>query len=282
MSDRLPTKRRPYFICSPPYTSKSAGVVTLYRLCHYLNEAGYKAWIMPIEYPVRTSSYLNAPVLTKEISDFFIHEGIDPVFIFPDIIKGNIFGGKRICWFLLHYPGAYGGQATFHDPDKVWSFSPHIASHTKHPKNVMSVPNIDLDIFKLPPEGTKRSGGCFYANKYLNAGHNLLPLIDGLIRLQGTHEEMAKVLQTKDVCYVYENTSVISEAVLCGCPVVLVRSDYFKDIHSLETQTGHAGVRWMDQHGLTSEPVENAHRNYQSMCDKFFNEQLPRFLQDTQ
>lgn len=283
MTDFLKKKTIPYFIVAPPYSSKSAGVVTLYRLCHYLNGSGQLAYIAPLQYPIRTSPHLDAPIVDQTIFDFFMHEGIDPIFVYPDIIRGNPFGAKRVAWFLLHYPGAYGGQPSFDEKECVWSFSPHIASKTPKPGNVMSVPNIDLDLFKLPADGTERKGSCYYANKYLSVGHKLITvdgMPDHMTKLEGNHAEIAKILQRSKICYVYENTSVISEAVLCGCRVVLVRSDYFNEIHSLETQTGHAGVRWHDE-GYT-EDVGVAQSNYDKMCRRFFSEQCPRFIMETQ
>lgn len=284
MSDRISKKTIPYYICAPSYTSKSAGVVTLYRLCHYLNESGLRAWINPLAEAYNKpliNPYLNTPMLTEDIHAFHVKEGIDPIFVYPDIVMGNPYLAKRVVWFLLHYPGVYGGQPTFTDTDRVWSFSPHIASFTPKPQNVLSAPNIDLDLFKLPPEGSQRKGACYYANKYINDGNKLPPGMGESTKLEGTHEQIAFLLQRSEVCYVYENTSVISEAVLCGCNVVLIRSSYFLDIHSLETQTGKAGVRWFDQ-PENMEPLENAKKNYGSMCEKFFNEQLPRFVEESQ
>lgn len=281
----MTTQTTPYFIVAPPYTSKSAGVVTLYRLCHYLNDAGQKAWIMPIIDAPRTCPYLNAPIITREVQEYFNHENIEPIFVYPDIIKGNPFNAKRVVWYMLHYPGVYGGQPTFSDQDIVWSFSPNIADHTPRPLNVLSVPNIDLDIFRMPQEGSQRTGGCYYANKYLAASHKILSITEGMTRLEGTHQQMAKMLQTHETCYVYENTSVISEAVLCGCNIVLVRSNYFTSCHSLETQTLGAGVRWLEENGSLGDIMQSisyAKSNYGIMFIEFLGEQLKRFMSETQ
>ena len=36
----------PYYIVSPPYTEKSAGVKVLHMLCHALNMSGQRAYII--------------------------------------------------------------------------------------------------------------------------------------------------------------------------------------------------------------------------------------------
>lgn len=278
--DNLPKQTRPYYIFAPSYTSKSAGVVTLYNLCHFLNKAGQKAFIVHMaDQNQIVNPWLDTPILSVHEERFFINEGIDPVHVYPDIVNGNPCNAKIVARFLLHYPGVYGGSETFPDTDHVWSFSPHIASYTTKPDNVMSCANLNLDLFKNI--GAERSGSCFYANKYLSAGNSLLPVTDGMTKLEGTHEQVAAILQRSEVCYVYENTSVISEAVLCGCPVVLIRSEFFKEVHSLDTQTGHAGVKWMDEADY-HEPVDKALDNYYGMCNRFFTEQLPRFVAETQ
>ena len=276
----LPSKTIPYYVCAPSYTTKSAGIVTMHSLCHWLNKAGQKAYI----YELNTNSriinpWFDTPLLTVDMNRFYVNEGIEPIYVYPDIVFGNPCGAKRVARYLLHYPGAYGGSKEFPETDHVWSFSPHIASFTNSPQNVMSAPNLDLDLFNLKGVERDRTEVCYYANKYMTSG---LPLEipDGAIKLQGTHAELAAILKRCKTCYVFENTSVISEAVLCGCEVVLVKSDYFNDIHSLETQTLKAGVRWSDE--PFSVPVGFARSNYDAMCSRFLGIQLHRFIEETQ
>ena len=279
----LPTKTIPYYVCAPSYTTKSAGIVTMHSLCHWLNKAGQKAYIYELNTNYRIiNPWLDTPLLTPDINNFYKSEGIEPIHVYPDIVLGNPCEARNVARYLLHYPGAYGGSKEFDSSDHVWSFSPHIASFTNSPKNILSAPNLDLDLFNLDGAVpvSERTETCYYANKYTASG---LPLLHqtGITKLQGTHKELASILKRSKICYVYENTSVISEAVLCGCQVILMRSNYFNDIHSLETQTLRAGVKWSDDPS-DGDPLENARPNYLEMCGRFMDEQLPRFISETQ
>ena len=55
--------------------------------------------------------------------------------------------------------------------------------------------------------------------------------------------DMISLLQHSEFFYAYEDTFLIMEAVLCGCPVVLLPSETFKECHTLEDY-GTNGVAW--------------------------------------
>jgi hypothetical protein len=47
----FPTPGAPYYIVSPPYTEKSAGVKVLHMLCHALNVSGQRAYMIIMNTP---------------------------------------------------------------------------------------------------------------------------------------------------------------------------------------------------------------------------------------
>jgi hypothetical protein len=124
----MPTSLPNFLIASPPYNRIFAGVQVLHDLCHELNVIGYKAAIIFFhsgdgeEKPYQWS-LSNRPDLyveghqrhqlpldnpQKTIAEF-LEKGI---MIYPEIIKGNPIGAKRVARYLLvkdskQYPGEF-------------------------------------------------------------------------------------------------------------------------------------------------------------------------------
>ena len=206
-------------------------------------------------------------------------EGIDPIFVYPDIVKGNPCQAKRVVRYLLAKPGDFGGETNFPETDIIWSLSGNIAANTRSPENVLCIPVTDTTIFT--PGAVPRKGACFFSNKYDRIhGHQLLPITNGAVRLSGYAHEMAAIMQASEICYVYENSLASVEAPLCGCPAVLVKTDYFFESW-LHGEYGWAGVRWSDQ-DIAREPIEKAFGNYERMENNAIGTDLHRFIQETQ
>jgi len=114
MSDNRPN----FLIASPPYTRIFAGVQVLHDLCHELNVLGFNAAIIffhsgdgqekPYQWAIsnRPDLYVEGhrryqlPVDNpqKHIAEF-LENGI---MIYPEIIKGNPIGAKRVARYLLN------------------------------------------------------------------------------------------------------------------------------------------------------------------------------------
>jgi hypothetical protein len=79
-----------------------------------------------------------------------------------------------------------------------------------------------------------------------------------------------------------KDTFLLMEAVLCGCPVVLLPSEIFKECHTLE-DFGTNGVAWKNE----PEVVRTAQSTVAQGRDDYFRVvscfgmQLERFVHDT-
>ncbi|MEI7430148.1 MAG: glycosyltransferase [Betaproteobacteria bacterium] len=84
---------------------------------------------------------------------------------------------------------------------------------------------------------SKRSGFCRYANKFLAFGGEIKPEHESFQSLGHeitlTPEEIASILRRSEALYCYERSVIIQEATACGCPVLIVSSDYW-DIQPCE------------------------------------------------
>lgn len=278
MIDLFPKAQTPYYIVTPSYTHTSSGVRTLHLLCHALNEVGHRAYLVPArQYEpgnFTTHPHLNTPVISKKLEhiNFYGDAGIDPIFVYPDIVDGNPFKAKRVVRYLLAKPGGYGRAVTPPLPtDKIWAALPSIV------ENVLRIPVSDPKIFHYPPHPPERSGSCFYSHKYDKiAGNNPLFHTEGCVRLQGSLEKVADVLRKSEVCFLYEMSSVITEAALCGCPVVLVRTEFFNKI---DPESMMGTVKWSD--GEVVKTCENYRDEYEFHLRQF-PLQLQNFIEKTQ
>ena len=179
-------------------------------------------------------------------------------------------GAKHVVRYLMAERGKYGGDIIFPDTDQVWANLPSIAD------NVLRIPVSDKSIFR-PPVGLIRQGSCFYSYKYDKiCGNKLLPLTDGMTRLEGSLEELADILRRSERCYIYEMTSAMTEAALCGCPVTLIRTEFF---NSIDKDSMMGTVEWSD--GEKVKTCEDYSIEYQKEIDNFEG-QLKNFIDKTQ
>jgi hypothetical protein len=277
----FPREKRPFLIWAPPYTHKSSGVRTLHLLCHALNEVGEKAYIVPSSYTgFSLNPHLNTPLLSIQHQNFY---GDNFIAVYSDVVKGNPFNAKYVVRYLLAPRGAYGGDSVFPETDQVWGALPTQAD------NVLRLPVSDTNIF-FPPmndltkygfgsdiSDTGRRGTCFYSYKYEVHGNNKpLALTTNSTRLTGSLEHLANILRKSERCYIYEVTSALTEAALCGCPVTLVRTPYFNVI---DPTCMMGDVRWSD--GEIVKECANYLPEYQKFIDDF-PKQLENFIRKTQ
>lgn len=265
----FPKTKIPYLIWAVPYDHKSSGVRHLHMLCHLLNEAGEKAYIVPNSYTgFVLNPFLNTPLLPIQHQNFYEQNFIA---VYSDIALGNPFNAKHVVRMLLAPRGAYGGDTIFPDNNQLWGCLPSIAD------NYLRLPVSDPEIFYLPLEPDARQGTCFYSRKYEQHGQRkLLPITAGSVRLEGSLDKLADILRKSERCYIYEVTSAMTEAALCGCPVTLVRTDYFNKI---DPQAMMGDVRWDD-----GEVIKEC-KDYLSEYKKILNDvprQIDNFIDKTQ
>lgn len=249
MRPSLFPKKLPYVILTPPYNHYSAGVRALHLLCHSLNEMGEKAYLAFSGTLVAVQGGLNTPPYQVQMTDF--------IAVYPDTTKGNPLNAPHVVRWLLGDPKVTRGDTEFLPTDKVWGYSKPTAAYGNSEK-VMCLPVNDPSIFYDP--NLPRSGACYYAFKCENYwNQHIRPEHRGATRLVGTPKEIADILRRSEVCYVYENSSIILDARLCGCPVEYVYNPRFGSVHT--------EAEWDFSY---DEIVEN------------FWEQLERFIDDTQ
>jgi hypothetical protein len=293
--DIYPTKHNPYYIAAPRYVRTSAGIKVLYLLCHHLNLLGYQAYI------IATPSINNAddgvhdflaPKLTRSILNYHYKHGITPIVVYPETVCGNPFKAQIIARYALNYLGLLGGDEIYPDSEMIFAYTQAIADEIKsHKAEFLFIPACDSNIFYPPTADTKREEKCFSASKYLHSfGGKLLPITNDCFEITRdlpdslTPQEIADLFRKSELFYTYENTSLATEAVMCGCPAIFIPSDYMKEPPLALKETGSNGTSF----GISDEDIKKAKdtvhlafEDYQKTTE-IFKQQLENFIKITQ
>lgn len=277
----------PYYICALDYIQQSAGIRALHYLCHSLNESGLEAYVTCEV----TMPHLRTPVLTAAVLERHHASGRKPIVVYPEIISGDPLcaGGAVVRW-LLNQPGHIGGDTSYPADNLIFAYDMHYlpADMAGEP---LHIPTCDLSIFNNEnnPDDERRDLVCFYAHKYLAHGGILSHIKEGMVSLckdqKLTHAQLAGILRRTKLLYVYEPTALIAEALLCGCPVSVIETDYWKANTANYSYTSDWGVVMDDRPESVALARANVH-NYRSFHEntvlKDAWEHLDRFVELTQ
>lgn len=221
-------RKNPYYIYAPNYRQSSAGVRALHYLCNFLNEYECEAYITAKV----TCTDLRTPILNgRTLREHFLC-GKNPIVIYPEIFSGNPLNGATIVRWLLNKPGHLGGEEAISSSELIFYFDPWVL-----PAGItgghLRVPTLDTSIFHNNDNeyDQQRQGFCYYANKFLHFGgyipeeikHQSISLGQENIL---SHKDIAAHLRRAKALYCFEQSAIITEARACGCPVILVPSDY--------------------------------------------------------
>ncbi|MBL4703711.1 MAG: hypothetical protein JKY54_04270, partial [Flavobacteriales bacterium] len=221
----------PYYICIGNYEQKSAGIRALYYLCHVLNGQGQEAYILGADLDV---THLRAPRLQRK--DFIRHQQGKqiPIMVYPEVVPGNPYKMPHVVRWLLNKAGHLGGDEIFHETEMVFAYTADYIPEG-HDLPLLSIPVVDCSIFhnRETPHDSQRQGRVYYAHKYLANGYELTEHVKGAKSLcqdvKITPDELASILRSSELMYCYEPSSIIGEALNCGCPVVIIPSVYTEE-----------------------------------------------------
>jgi len=281
-------KTTPFYIYSPPFIQESAGIRALHYLCHSLNTIGYQAWIVPNGGTPKgdfTNPWLLTPVLNEFIANRHFAEGLTPVVIYPETTIGNPLGAQIVARWLLNYAGALGGSRKFAEDEFCFAYSKVIADSYDEGLPVLFLPTLDYreiesrTIAQGDSTGDKKA--LVYAGKYRAfVGRPKLPTWAKGIE---THEiwregkrkqsrtEVLELLQGAPVLFAFENTALITEAIMLGTPVVLVRSKFFNELIA-KHELSSFGCEWSDNENAIADAkktLANAKRFYFEALERF-------------
>lgn len=268
----------PYYIVAPRYERTSAGIRTLHLLCHWLNRKGFPAFIQIFgnkKGPL-FSPDLIAPELTYRVVLDHFESKRTPIVVYPEVVSGNPLKASCVVRYLLNYPGLLGGDREYQFDEMVFAYSDALASSVPKVEGLLCMPVVDRSIYR-PGANEERKGSCYYAEKFRRAGNTPFGLPTDCIEIlrsgprAQSREEIAGLFRRCEKFYCFEDTALILEAGLCGCPTVVMKSDYFRVPLGLE-EFGTNGIAFDD----SPEQISIAHATLPSVALRY-EEAISRF-----
>ncbi|HUS12285.1 MAG TPA: hypothetical protein VMZ30_17595 [Pyrinomonadaceae bacterium] len=232
-----------FIVFSGPFVSNSAGIECLHRLCHELNERGFSSFTTggTVEAP-----HLNAPIIDLQSAQLLCALGY--VAIYPETISGNPLGAKTVVRWVLNRPGLLGGDEVYTDSEVIFSYSDAFTPYVKNRVcGKLYMPTINERLFYCDdPDLSQRSLACFYVGKSeWKPGIVDRDQAFEITRENPNKQELGKLFRASRVLYCFDNSTIlIYEALLCGCPVVIV-PDGTQTRHDFEElELGMDGISW--------------------------------------
>ena len=275
--------KHPYYIVSSNFVNKFAGVRALHYLCHMLNQLGCEAYLLGCE---KTNPKLHTPLLQPD--DVVRHQklGLSPIVVYPETVPGNPLDADCVVRWLLNKPGHLGADAEFSEKEMQFAFSADFIPEG-HEIPILRVPVVDTSVFhnRDNPDDLQRKGTCYYANKYLAKGGKLTSDIAGAISVSQdvslSQSELAAILRKSELLFCYEPSSIVTEALLCGCPVAIVDTPY---VHGVSGDFQGPGISF----GTSNDGIEQARATVKMASDNYAGleqeciEHVQRFINRSQ
>lgn len=245
------SRRHPYYVVAPPYVGTSAGIKVLHLLCHALNNMGERAFVVvrPTISKSPVHPGLRTPLLTKEVIEYDLKEGLMPIVVYAETVSGNPLGAPFVVRYVLNTPGLLGGDRDYPDEEFCVAYSQALADVVPRVQQTLFIPASDASIFRPPEHGIVRNGSCFYAAKYRQLGGALFDVTRDSVEItrdlpeSPTPPEIADLFRRSELFYTYENTALAIEALLCGCPVVFLPNAFLQSIIGI-AEHGMDGIAW--------------------------------------
>ena len=228
-----------FYIYTPAIRLNSAGIRVLHYLCDALNQNGQDAWLVlynPKENLNPVDPELNTPILSQNQVNQHLAEGRTPTVIYSETVPGNPLKAKRVIRYLLHFPGALGGTKKFPESEWLIAYSKKIMDSVDNCKQSLFLPAIKIS--ELPPIQKKDPNlHLMYAGKYRAfVGEPKNPTNLDLVEIhrdgpqRQSRSEVLNLLSKASSIYVWENSSIASEAVLLGTVCIFVPSPFLGDL----------------------------------------------------
>ena len=244
----------PVYVYCPPWRHDSAGIRVLHQLCDLLNRAGAPSWLVISNpaYGTFTNPQLMTPVLSQELADDHEAAGLKPIVVYSETVPGNPLGARRIVRYVLNFPGLLGGALSFSEGEFLLAYSVRIAEALGG-CSTLFIPAADLEELDTFTAGSRQSmTPLVYAAKYraFLGEPDFTGIPDAMeIHRGGTagqaRRQVLEELRAAPVLYCFENSTIATESILLGTPVVFVRSQFLWAVIA-DNELGEFGWCWSD------------------------------------
>jgi hypothetical protein len=270
-----------YLIYAPPYTANSAGIWCLYHLCHELNGRGFPSFMVN---SYRTAHQCVAPLIGWSEARRLVRRGYTAVY--PEVVVGNPLRARSVARWVLNRPGLLGGRRGYDASELVFNYSEVYKAYIRGPiAGMLHMPTIDQSLFFCDDEDlAHRSLECFYVGKSAwKEGVVERSKAFEITRLAPSKSELGKLFRASRVLYCFDNSTIlVFEALMCGCPVVIIPDGTQTKADYANLELGMDGIAWgPEELGQVRTNVPRLRGRYEAIKDEF-QVQLTQFIAITQ
>lgn len=266
-----------FVIVAPSFVANSAGVCCLYRLCDELRRRGFSAFMAGGQCG---APHLDAPII--DLAEAMRLCGRGYAVVYPETFPGNPLGSPTVMRWVLNRPGLLGGDEVYDDAELVFCYSdvhrPYIRNRVA---GTLYMPAVDESIFHTNDwDITRRSVECFYVGKSTwKDGFVDRHTAVEITRDHPARSELGDLFRAARVLYCFDNsTLLVFEALLCGCPVVIIPDGTYTKQDSAGFAFGAAGIAWgIEEFRGESVDVPDLRRRYEQSKAEFLA-QLDHFI----
>jgi hypothetical protein len=275
----------PYYIWAPQYQQASGGVRALHYLCHALNLIGQEAYILTRP----TNPELITPLITPEVQRSHQEAGRNPIVVYPEVVSDNPAGALNVARWLLAIPGLHTGVPIDLGPhDLVFHIGRNLVPEGWE-ADPLILPLVDTRIFNsVGVDDSQRSGSAVFVHRHLDLGGEFLPLTADSIEISFRvpyrgPSELAAIFRSVEVLYLYEQSTIVFEALLCGCPVVYLENETSLP-ERFEWLFDGNGISWGAEEASLARAKQTVHLavEYYKRQDAEFWDELDNFVRKTQ
>lgn len=277
---------RPYYIFAPPYRQNSAGIRVMHLLCHLLNRCGQDAYLFATE----TNPQWHTPLLTDVLQQQHAQAGREPIVVYPEVVPGNPANAQSVVRYLLNVPGLLGGDTQFSSSELIFAYTQNLLPEGLGSERLLFMPPIDTSIFHNRDNlyDQHRKGWLIYPGRHVDAlkQHPELAAKCTVItsKWPSSPTEMANLFRQSERVYCFSSTAIALEAILCGCPAVVLKSPFFDGVHLGADEFGTYGLAFDDapeQIQRAQDGLVIAQEKYVALQNRFWD-QLAIFIETSQ
>jgi GT2 family glycosyltransferase len=277
------SKRSPYYIYIGDYNERSSGIRVLHLLCHILNIHGYESYVIC----GKSNPELWTPSLTDDIINKHYLKKRKPIVIYPEVVPGTPLEIGVNVRYILNVPGFIGGTTSFCADELLFAYQDIFFGNTNC-TDVLLIPASNPEKFRADPNNSvPRNGKYYYYNRLLSRGGELIELPNDVLEISPFKprklDELSSIFKSAELLYCYESSSIATEALLCGCPVVYLPNETMLPDFP-KGPFGRDGAAWgdsPDEISRAKKTIQNVSLKYLELFDEF-HVQFENFIRLTQ
>jgi hypothetical protein len=253
----------------------------LHRLCDELNRGGYPSFTTGGDV---AAPHLNAPIIEEESAAMLCAGGF--IAIYPETVSGNPLNARNVIRWVLNRPGLLGGDEVYHDTELVFSYSDVFSPYINNTiVGKLHMPTIDDSLFYCDDADlSKRSLECYYVGKSNWKDGFVDPFQAFEINRQAPNKkELGKLFRSAKALYCFDNSTIlIYEALLCGCPVVVIPDGTHSKEDFIALELGADDIAWgLDEFTGTAVDIARLKTRYNVVQAEFL-QQFERMVELSQ